>query len=155
MSGAVPTSRVAHLWLKTALIMAGVIGGELGFLVSRSAGLPWLGILSVCVGTLVVAAALWWVVRDGRRLRAAGSTPDFDELEHRLRHYLKWGVVLAGLSVITTAFLLAGDRSHDEPLWPIILGPVVLVVATGWLWLVVRLLLPWERRRQQARDGRA
>jgi hypothetical protein len=38
-------------------------------------------------------------------------------------------------------------------LWPIILGPVILIVGLAWLWLVLRFLLPWERRRQQARNA--
>ena len=155
MSGAVPTNRVPHLWFKTTLIMFGVGVGELGFLISRSAGLRWLEILSVCVGVVIVAAAMWWVVRDSRQLRASGYQPDFGQLEDRIRRHLKWGAVLAALSVVTTVLLLAFDRPKDGPLWPIILGPVILIVGIGWLWLVVRFLLPWERRRQQARDGGA
>jgi deazaflavin-dependent oxidoreductase (nitroreductase family) len=155
MSAAVPTNRVPHLWLKTTLITVGVVVGELGFFISRSAGLRSLEIVSVCVGVVILAAAIWWAVRDGRDLRAAGYKPDFGQLEQRIRRHLKWGVVLAALSVITTALLLAVDRPNDGPLWPIILGPVILIVGLGWLWLVVRFLLPWERRRQQARDGGA
>jgi hypothetical protein len=155
MSGAVPTDRVPHLWLKTTLIMVGVAVGEVGFLIARSAGLRWLEIASVCVGVIIVAAAMWWVVRDARHLRAAGHRPDFEQLEDRMRRHLKRGLVLVALSVITTALLLLFDRSHNGPLWPIILGPVLLIVGLGWLWLMVRFLLPWERRRQQAGDGGA
>jgi hypothetical protein len=155
MSGAEATDKVPRLWLKTTLIMIGVAVGELGFLISRSAGRRWLEIVSVCVGMVIVAAAIWWVVRDGRHRRAAGYKPDFGQLEHRIRRHLKWGVVLVALSVITTVLLLAVDRPNDEPLWPIILGPVVLIVGLGWLWLMLRFLLPWERRRQQARDDGA
>jgi hypothetical protein len=75
MPEAVPTNRVPHLWLKTTLIMVGIAVGELGFFMSRSAGLRWLEIVSVCVGVVIVAAAMWWVVRDGRHLRAAGYKP--------------------------------------------------------------------------------
>jgi hypothetical protein len=152
MSEAAPTNQVPHLRLKTTLIIVGLAVGEFGFLIFRSAGLRWLEIVSVCVGAVIVAAAIWWVVRDGRHLRATGYKPDFGQLEHRIGRHLKWGVVLAALSVITTVLLLTVDRPTDRPLWPIILGPVILIVGLGWLWLVVRFLLPWERRRQQARD---
>jgi hypothetical protein len=60
---------------------------------------------------------------------------------------------VVALSVITTVLLLAFDRPNDGPLWPIILGPVILIVGLAWLWLVLRFLLPWERRRQQARNA--
>ena len=69
--------------------------------------------------------------------------------------HMKWGVVLVALSVITTVLLLAVDRPNDGPLWPLILGPVLLIVGFGWQWLMVRFLLPWERRMQQARDDGA
>jgi hypothetical protein len=155
MSGAVPTDRVPHLWLKTTLIMVGVAVGEVGFLIARSAGLRWLEIAAVCVGVIIVAAAMWWVVRDARHLRAAGHRPDFEQLGDRMRRHLKRGLVLVALSLITTVLLLAVGRPDDQPLWPIILGPVVLIIGLGWLWLMVRFLLPWERQRQQARDDGA
>lgn len=72
-----------------------------------------------------------------------------------MRRHLKRGLVLVALSLITTVLLLAVGRPDDQPLWPIILGPVVLIIGLGWLWLMVRFLLPWERQRQQARDDGA
>jgi hypothetical protein len=155
MSGAAPTNRVPHVWLKTTLLMVGIAGGELGFLISGSAGLRGPQVLSVCGGVVIVGAALWWVVRDSRRLRASGYKPDFEQLEHRIRRHLKWGSMPIALSVIITVLLLTTDRPKHEPLWPVILGPAILIVGLAWLWLVVRFLLPWERRRQQARDGGA
>jgi hypothetical protein len=98
--------------------MVGVAVGEVGFLIARSAGLRWLEIVSVCVGVVIVAAAMWWVVRDGRHLRAAGHKPDFGQLEHRMRRHLKQGLVWVALSVITT---VAGDvtcrRSANVVSW--------------------------------------
>lgn len=49
----------------------------------------------------------------------------------------------------------AADRPKNEPVWPIVLGPLVLIVGLVWLWLLIRFLLPWERRRQQTQDGGA
>jgi hypothetical protein len=139
-------NRPPHLRLKVALMMVAVAVAEAGFLVARS-----VGIATVCVGVVVVAAVMAWTVRDGRRMRAAGHRPDLGQLEQRMRRHLKWGAVLVGLSVVTTALVLTTDRPKDRPLWPIVLGPVVLIISLVWVWVLVRFVLPWERRRQQAR----
>jgi hypothetical protein len=60
--------------------------------------------------------------------------------------------VLGGFSILTTAILLTTDRPKDQPVWPMVLGPVLLIAGLVWLWVMVRFLLPWERRRQQARE---
>jgi hypothetical protein len=119
---------------------------EAGFLVSRS-----VGIATVCIGVVVVAAVMAWTVRDGRRMRAAGHRPDLGQLEQRVRRHLKWGAVLVGFSVVTTTLVFTTDRPTDRPLWPIVLAPVIGVLALVWTWVIVRFVLPWERRRQQAR----
>lgn len=155
MSGDAPTNRVPHLWAKVALLMGGVAVGELGFLIFHGAGVLWAGIVALCVGVVVVVAAMWWVIRDSKRMRAAGYKADFPQIEQRMRRHLKWGALFVALSVVTTVVLVTTDRPKDQPLWPIILGPVILIVGLAWLWLVLRFLLPWERRRQQARDSRA
>jgi Na+/H+ antiporter NhaD/arsenite permease-like protein len=126
------------------LVLAGAATG-VGFGVS-----PRLGFVLVGVTLVVTAVCVAWLVREGRRRRAAGLRPDLDEVEHRMRRHLRWMLPLFVVGVVLAVIGLATRHDGRGPTWVVVAGPVLSALVLIWSWLIVRFLLPRLKEKQQS-----
>jgi membrane protease YdiL (CAAX protease family) len=140
------SERAPYQWLWTLAMVAPAAAA--GFAFGHDA--VALGFAMAALALLVLVALAVWAVRRGRRRRASGAAAaDLGRLASRLRARATWLSVLAVLSVVASGFALA-TRGSDTPAWPLVLGPVLLVVGVVWIWIFILVLLP-RMQREQAR----
>lgn len=131
-------------WFIALIVCA--MGTGVGFGIS-----PRLGLAMACLTVVVFAGFMVWAIRQGRRRRAAGYTPDIPDLQRRLGSRLKWHVPFALLAVVTCLIALV-VRDDDTPIWIFIAPAALILFATGWLWFVTEHLLPRIHLKQESRS---
>ncbi|MEP6817636.1 MAG: hypothetical protein ABI873_19030 [Marmoricola sp.] len=142
MSGQSEPSRPPYPWAWfVALVVAGAATG-VGFGIS-----PELGIALACLTVILIGWFVVWAARQGRRRRAAGERPDLGDVQRRIRKLAKWGIVLAVLTVLTSAVAITTDDGQT-PVWVLVTSPVLVTAGVALLCLFAWFLLPRLRAKQ-------